>query len=103
MPGDILSYIRSFALELASGLLGGAINRIALMVVGDTPGIIAGFFMVLILIGGHAISFAMAALGAFVHPLRLTFVEFYRAVGFSGGGRQYRPFIRTAAVDGGST
>ena len=102
VPGDILSYIRLFALGLAGGLLGGAINRIALMVGGDTPGIMAGFFMVLILIGGHAINFAMAALGAFVHPLRLTFVEFYRAVGFAGGGKQYKPFIRNTAVDGGN-
>lgn len=102
VPGDILSYIRLFALGLAGGLLGGAINSIALMVGGDSPGIISGFFMVLILLGGHAINFAMAALGAFVHPLRLTFVEFYRAVGFAGGGKQYKPFIRTTLVDGGS-
>jgi V/A-type H+/Na+-transporting ATPase subunit I len=103
VPGDILSYIRLFALGLAGGLLGDAINRIALMVAGDTPGIVTGFFMVLVLIGGHAINFAMAALGAFVHPLRLTFVEFYRAVGFAGGGKQYKPYMRTTVVDGGST
>jgi V/A-type H+-transporting ATPase subunit I len=31
-------------------------------------------------------------LGAFVHPLRLTFVEFYKNAGFQGGGREYTPF-----------
>ncbi len=92
IPGDILSYIRLFALSLAGGLLGGAINLIAVMIRGDNPGIFSWFFMLLVLIGGHFINFALAALGAFVHPLRLTFVEFYKAVGFSGGGKAYKPY-----------
>ena len=44
----------------------------------------------------------IAALGAFVHPLRLTFVEFYRAVGFAGGGRQYKPFTKISVIEGGN-
>ena len=92
VPGDILSYIRLFALSLAGGLLGGAINLIATMIRGDSPGIFAWFFMLLVLVGGHFINFALAALGAFVHPLRLTFVEFYKSVGFAGGGRPYAPY-----------
>jgi len=92
VPGDILSYIRLFALSLAGGLLGGAINLIATMIRGENPGILSWFFMLLVLLLGHAINFALAALGAFVHPLRLTFVEFYRSVGFSGGGISYTPF-----------
>ena len=92
VPGDILSYIRLFALSLAGGLLGGAINLIAVMVRGDNPNIFSWIFMLLILIGGHFINFALAALGAFVHPLRLTFVEFYKSVGFTGGGKPYKPY-----------
>jgi len=92
VPGDILSYIRLFALSLAGGLLGGAINLIAVMIRGDNPNIFSWIFMLLVLIGGHFINFALAALGAFVHPLRLTFVEFYKAVGFSGGGKPYKPY-----------
>jgi len=92
VPGDILSYIRLFALSLSGGMLGGAINLIATMIRGDNPGILSWFFMLLVLILGHAINFALAALGAFVHPLRLTFVEFYKSVGFSGGGISYTPF-----------
>jgi V/A-type H+-transporting ATPase subunit I len=34
----------------------------------------------------------MNALGAFVHPLRLTFVEFYNNSDFTGGGKKYNPF-----------
>ena len=102
VPGDILSYIRLFALGLAGGLLGGAINQIAFMVRGDTPGIISTVLMLLVLAGGHGINFALAALGAFVHPLRLTFVEFYKAVGFSGGGKAYTPFARKSITEGGN-
>jgi V/A-type H+-transporting ATPase subunit I len=33
----------------------------------------------------------LSSLGAFVHPLRLTFIEFYKNAGFEGGGRAYNP------------
>jgi len=92
IPRDILSYIRLFALSLAGGLLGGTINLIATMTRGSDPGFLSWVFMLTILLVGHSINFALAALGAFVHPLRLTFVEFYRAAGFRGGGIKYTPY-----------
>ena len=92
VPGDILSYIRLFALGLAGSLLGGAFNQIAFMVKGDPPSIIGYFFMVIILIIGHSINLGLAALSAFVHPLRLVLLEFYKSVGFTGGGLAYSPF-----------
>lgn len=94
--GDVLSYIRLFALGLAGGLLGASFNKIALMITGgeldfSTPLVI---FTILILIFGHAINIALSALGAFVHPLRLTFVEFYKYMEFEGGAREYKPFTK---------
>jgi len=90
IPGDILSYLRLFALGLSGGLLGEAIIKIALMVRGDTLlGIIP---MILILLAGTGLNLAIGLLSAFVHSLRLTFVEFYKAVGFKGGGIAYSPF-----------
>ncbi len=96
-----LSYLRLFALGLAGGLLGAAFNQIAFMIVttpeGDvnyaTPLIV---FTVLILIFGHALNLVLSALGAFVHPLRLTFVEFFGgfSLGFKGGGKPYRPLAK---------
>ncbi len=94
VPGDILSYLRLFALGLAGGLLGNAFNQIALMVRGD-GGVLGIVFMTLILIVGHGLNLVLALLGAFVHPLRLTLLEFYKAVGFTGGGRPYRPFRKS--------
>ena len=99
--GDFLSYIRLFALGLSGALLGGAMNQIAMLVKGDSPTIVSVFFMVVVLVVGHSLNFALAALGAFVHPLRLTFVEFYNAVGFSGGGKMYTPFAKKIAINGG--
>jgi V/A-type H+-transporting ATPase subunit I len=50
------------------------------------------FFFLLILLIGHSMNIAMATLGSFVHPMRLTFVEFYKNAGFTGGGIEYKPF-----------
>ncbi len=92
LPGDILSYIRLFALGLSGGMLGSAFNQIALMARGDNPGILNWVGMVLILVVGHGLNLALALLGAFVHPLRLTFLEFFKTMDYQGGGRRYEPF-----------
>ena len=90
LMGDVLSYIRLFALGLSSAVLGSVFNQMA-MQVGET-GIIGKFFMILILLFGHSLNLALSCLGSFVHPLRLTFVEFYKNSGFAGGGNKYKPF-----------
>ena len=92
---DLLSYIRLFALGLAGGLLGSAFNDIALMLKDVFPGGIV--LTILIMIIGHTLNFLLNAIGSFVHPLRLTFVEFYKAVGFNGGGKPFIPFSNKAS------
>jgi len=92
VPGDILSYIRLFALGLAGALLGSAFNQIAFMIRDNAPPIVNYIGMLLILVVGHTINLALSALSAFVHPLRLILLEFYKAVGFSGGGKEFVPF-----------
>jgi V/A-type H+-transporting ATPase subunit I len=47
---------------------------------------------VLFLTVGHLANILISSLGAFVHPMRLTFVEFYKNAGFNGGGKAYKPF-----------
>ena len=91
--GDTLSYIRLFALGLTGSILGGVFNMLAIDMTADiafAPGRWLG--MLLILLVGHSINFALSIIGAFVHPLRLTFVEYYKNSGFEGGGREYKPF-----------
>lgn len=89
--GDVLSYIRLFALGLSSGIIASVFNDLAVGMSGDVP-VLKYIIMALILIIGHGINIFMSAIGSFVHPLRLTFVEFYKNAGFEGGGREYAPF-----------
>ena len=42
----------------------------------------------------HDGNLLISSLGSFVHPMRLTFVEFYKNAGFTGGGKQYKPFSK---------
>ncbi|MCU0608314.1 MAG: hypothetical protein MUF22_00915 [Chitinispirillaceae bacterium] len=101
--GYMISYIRLFALGLTGGLLGSTFNMLALgFITHDgvtdwlSPMVI---FTILLLVAGHALNFALSLVGAFVHPLRLTFVEFYQTLQFAGGGSEYRPFARVNESD----
>ena len=89
--GDVLSYIRLFALGLAGGMLGQAFNNLGQMVLGDGNNIILWLPFVLILLFGHVLNILMSSLGAFVHPLRLTFVEYFKNAGYEGKGAAYNP------------
>ncbi len=89
--GDLLSYIRLFALGLSGGILAGVFNDLAFGLSPDIP-VVKYIVAAIILLIGHSINLFMSALSAFVHPLRLTFVEFYKNAGFEGGGREFRPF-----------
>ena len=90
--GDVLSYIRLFALGLAGGMLGQAFNNLAEMVRGDS--VISLVPFVVILIFGHVLNLLMSSLGAFVHPMRLTFVEYFKNVGYEGRGAAYNPLTK---------
>ncbi len=90
--GDILSYIRLFALGLAGGILGNVFNALALQAGGACPSWIGWLPTLLILVFGHSLNFALCLISSVVHPMRLTFVEFYKNAGFEGGGKEYKPF-----------
>ena len=89
--GDVLSYVRLFALGLSGGILASVFNSLAL---GLKPDNLIGGSLVFLLIFlfGHAMNIFMNVLGAIVHPMRLTFVEFYKNAEFTGGGKRYNPF-----------
>jgi len=90
--GDSLSYIRLFALGLTGSILGGVFNNVAFDLTASLP-IVPRFLLALfILLFGHIINFGLCMISAFVHPLRLTFVEFYKNAEFEGGGKAYKPF-----------
>ena len=89
--GDVLSYLRLYALGLAGAMLGKAFNDIGMMVLGDGKSIPLWIPFILIVLVGHTLNIAMCALGAFVHPLRLNFLEFFKNSGYEAAGRTYNP------------
>lgn len=90
--GDLLSYIRLFALGLSSSILGLVVNKMAIAF-GEIR-LIGPILFILIIVFGHVGNLAISSLGSFVHPLRLTLVEFYKNAGFTGGGKKYNPFSK---------
>lgn len=88
--GDLLSYIRLFALGISSSILGFVFNEISAQLLSVKY--VGWLFFIIVLLIGHSLNIAIATLGSFVHPMRLTFVEFYKNAGFSGGGIEYKPF-----------
>lgn len=90
--GDVLSYIRLYALGLAGGMLGGAFNTLGNMVLGDSASATWQWVpFALILLVGHVLNILMSSLGAFVHPLRLNFLEYFKNSGYEGKGAAYNP------------
>jgi V/A-type H+-transporting ATPase subunit I len=101
---DILSYSRLWALGMVTSVMAMTINLISVqfsqMLTTGIPLInkinfikiaITSVVLVTLLAVGHIFSFLMNLLGAFVHPLRLQFVEFFSKF-FKSGGSSFRPF-----------
>ena len=96
---DVLSYIRLFAIGLSGGVLAQVFTSLALGLTGLDAGIdsfgVGTIFQIVgaaaILLVGHGINLFMSAISSFVHPMRLTFVEFYKNAGFEMGTRAFEP------------
>jgi len=80
--GDILSYMRLYALGLSGSLL------TATMI--DLAASVPFFFGVLILLFGHVVNIVLGIMGGVIHGLRLNFLEWYH-YSFEGGGRMFNP------------
>ena len=93
--GDLLSYLRLYALGLAGAMLGFAFNSIGQMALGDGSSVGGCIGFILIVLIGHTLNLAMCALGAFVHPLRLNFLEFFKNSGYETSPRNYTPLQKT--------
>ena len=96
---DLLSYIRLFAIGLSGGVLALVFNSLAMGLTGLDAGIeqftVGTLFQIIgasaILLIGHGINLFMSAISSFVHPMRLTFVEFFKNAGFEMGTRAFEP------------
>ncbi|MDE7123454.1 MAG: V-type ATP synthase subunit I, partial [Alistipes sp.] len=89
---DVLSYIRLFAIGLSGGVLALVFNSLADGFVPDGANIVVRILVMLpILLVGHGINLFMSTISSFVHPMRLTFVEFYKNAGFEMATRSFDP------------
>lgn len=82
--GDVLSYSRLLALGLGSAAVGMVINLLCNLVAGS--GVIGIALAIVIFVVGHTFSIAVNILGAFVHSLRLQYVEFFGKFYEASGG-----------------
>jgi len=90
--GDVLSYLRLFALGLASASLAVAFNDMAADVRSAFPGV--GLLFALLILGlGHALNFVLAIASAVIHGLRLNLLEFFDW-GVQEEGNPFRTFKR---------
>ena len=86
---DIISYIRLFAVGLATVAIAKSFNHMAAGMAHGALGIILASVVLLL---GHALNLAMGALAVVVHGVRLNMLEFSGHLGMEWSGRPYKPF-----------
>ena len=85
---DLLSFSRLMALGLTTSAMGAVFNMLSSMSGRSLGGIV---MLVIIFPVGHAINFGLNVLGAYVHTLRLQYVELFSKF-YEGGGREFKAF-----------
>lgn len=85
---DLMSYTRLMALGLTTGVMAQVFNMLATMFGTNIWSLVP---LILIFVLGHAVNFGLNALGAYVHTIRLQYVEMFQKF-YEGGGRAFKPF-----------
>ena len=98
--GDVISYVRLFAVGLASVKVAENFNDMALSIFNCTDMVwlkpVTAIGMILVLLIGHGLNFAMAGLSILVHAVRLNTLEFSNHKGVTWAGYAFSPFRRTS-------
>ncbi|HRZ86494.1 MAG TPA: hypothetical protein P5287_01620 [bacterium] len=94
--GDILSYMRIFALALAGVSLAVTFNNLGAQISRALPGIGIAI-AALVLVFGHVLNFGLCIMSGFVHGLRLNFIEFFNWSMYEEG-KPFKPFAKKGGV-----
>ncbi|CAK0769333.1 V/A-type H+/Na+-transporting ATPase subunit I [Gammaproteobacteria bacterium] len=89
--GDLLSYIRLFAVGLSGAYVANSFNMMGGMFEGGILGFLVG---ILIIVFGHTLNMALSSLSVLVHGIRLNTLEFSGHIGVEWGGQPFRAFAR---------
>ena len=90
--GNILSYLRLFAVGLSAALVANLATGLG-FALGDTLPIIGPILGILVALAVHFIAITLTIIGHTLQPLRLNYVEFFTKFGFyDESGRPYAPF-----------
>jgi V/A-type H+-transporting ATPase subunit I len=91
--GDIVSYVRLFAVGAAGVAIAGAFNHMALAIGART--LLTGLVCFIILFLGHTLNIVMGILAVLVHGVRLNVLEFSGHLDMEWSGTEYAPFKQT--------
>jgi len=87
---DIVSYIRLFAVGMATVIVAESFNNMALA--GGINSILSGLIAALILFFGHMLNIILGFMAVIVHGVRLNMLEFSGHLGMEWSGKKYKPF-----------
>ncbi len=87
---DVVSYIRLFAVGLATVAIADAFNNMAANL--GWSSVLTGFFAAIILLFGHTLNIVLGGMAILVHGVRLNVLEFSSHLGMEWAGYKYNPF-----------
>lgn len=93
--GDIMSYIRLFAVGIASFSIASSFNGMGVGIFEGKEGSLSFLFLlfgILVIVIGHLVNFVLGCLSVIVHGVRLNMLEFSNHIGLEWSGHKYRPF-----------
>lgn len=92
--GNILSYLRLFAVGLSAALIANLSTSLGMAVAGGIPVPVIGALLgIIVALTVHLLAVALTIIGHTLQPLRLQYVEFFTKFGFyDNSGRPFRPF-----------
>jgi len=88
--GDVVSYLRLFAVGLAGAVVEQSFNSMALG--GGLGNLVKIILAILVLLFGHVLNMALCAMSVIVHGIRLNMLEFSNHLGMTWSGHEYQPF-----------